>query len=232
MDAGIDLLHYFDQKDPVLAAVFWLLAGLSLLTWFLLFWKGAGLALERWQLARFARGRRDAMLLPSLAELRDEARGSIRPLVETGLLINREAMIHPGEFLVREVAGDLFQHTLERLRIRRDAGLALLASTATAAPFIGLFGTVWGVYRTLTAISAQQSASLAVVAGPMGEALVATAFGLFVAIPAVLFYNLLGRINGVHHQLLLQLAERLQHSCLYHPDKAGQAAPDVLQEAS
>jgi len=216
MPGGITLVHYFQQSDPVLTAVFWLLAAMSLLTWFLLFWKLLELAAERWHLGRFARGQRDGMLLPGLDQLRAQARGSVRPLVETGLLINREAAVHPGEFRVREVAGDLFRHSLDRLRLRRETGLSLLASIGTSAPFIGLFGTVWGVYRTLTAISAQQSASLAVVSGPMGEALVATAFGLFVAIPAVLSYNALTRLNGVHHQLLLQLAERLQHSCLYH----------------
>ncbi|WP_369601836.1 MotA/TolQ/ExbB proton channel family protein [Hahella sp. SMD15-11] len=149
-----------------------------------------------------------------------KARGPVKSLLDTGLMIQRETLIHPGEFRVREVAGDLFQHALERERLRRDRGLAILATTASAAPFIGLFGTVWGVYRTLTAISAQQSASLAVVSGPMGEALVATAFGLFVAIPALIAYNSLGRLNSVHHQLLQQLAERLQHSCLYHPQPA------------
>lgn len=221
MQNAIQLEHYFQQSDPVLATVFWLLSVMSLLTWFLLFWKLMLLAAERWHLNRFARGRRGSMLLPALAELRAEARGSVRPLLETGLLIIREASAHPGEFMVREVAGDLFQHTLDRLRLKRDTGLSLLASIGTSAPFIGLFGTVWGIYHTLTEISAQQSASLAVVSGPMGEALVATAFGLFVAIPAVLIYNTLARVNGVHHQLLLQLAERLQHSCLYHTHVEG-----------
>lgn len=219
MQGGVDLLHYFEQTDPVLAGVFWLLGGLSLLTWFLFFWKGLELMLERWQLARFGRLSRDVMLLPPLNSLQREARGPLRALLVTGLMIQRESQNHPGEFMVREVAGDLFQHALERARLVRDRGLSILATTASAAPFIGLFGTVWGVYRTLTAISLQQSASLTVVSGPMGEALVATAFGLFVAIPALVAYNGLGRINGVHHQRLQQLAERLQHSCLYHPER-------------
>lgn len=218
MAAGLDLARYFQQGDAVLAAVFWLLASMSLLTWFVLFWKAMYLAGERWHLHRFARERRGGLLLPALPTLIGEAKGPVRPLVETGLMINREAADHPGEFMVREVAGDLFQHALDRLRLRRETGLSLLASIGTSAPFIGLFGTVWGVYRTLTEISAQQSASLAVVSGPMGEALVATAFGLFVAIPAVVAYNGLTRFNGVQQQLLQQLAERLQHSCLYHPD--------------
>ncbi len=222
MQGSVDFLHYFRQEDPVLTGVFWLLGGLSLLTWFLLFWKGLELMLEHWQLARFARLHRDVMLLPPLGTLEQEARGPLRALLATGLMIQRESHNHPGEFRVREVAGDLFQHTLERARLVRDRGLSILATTASAAPFIGLFGTVWGVYRTLTAISVQQSASLAVVSGPMGEALVATAFGLFVAVPALVAYNGLGRINGVHHQLLQQLAERLQHSCLYHPQGDGE----------
>jgi biopolymer transport protein ExbB len=75
-------------------------------------------------------------------------------------------------------------------------GLALLASIGSTAPFVGLFGTVWGIYHALLAISDAGSAGLDKVAGPVGEALVMTAFGLAVAIPAVLGYNALVRGNA------------------------------------
>lgn len=81
------------------------------------------------------------------------------------------------------------QENLDDVRIRLKKGMTLLSSTASASPFIGLFGTVWGIYKALLKISLEGNANLATVAAPMGEALVATAFGLFVAIPALLAYN-------------------------------------------
>jgi biopolymer transport protein ExbB len=74
-------------------------------------------------------------------------------------------------------------------------GLAYLASTGATAPFIGLFGTVWGIYHALMSISNSGSASIDQVAGPIGEALIMTALGLAVAIPAVLGYNALSKTN-------------------------------------
>ena len=81
-------------------------------------------------------------------------------------------------------------------------GLAFLASTGATAPFIGLFGTVWGIYHALMTIGSSGSASIDQVAGPIGEALVMTGLGLAVAIPAVLGYNALSKSNK---DLLLQL---------------------------
>jgi biopolymer transport protein ExbB len=78
---------------------------------------------------------------------------------------------------------------------RLQEGLALLATVASTAPFVGLFGTVWGVYHALTAIGISGQASLDKVAGPVGEALIMTAIGLATAVPAVLGYNLLTRRN-------------------------------------
>jgi len=74
-------------------------------------------------------------------------------------------------------------------------GLAFLASTGATAPFIGLFGTVWGIYHALMTIGSSGSASIDQVAGPIGEALVMTGLGLAVAIPAVLGYNALSKSN-------------------------------------
>lgn len=76
-------------------------------------------------------------------------------------------------------------------------GLAVLASIGSTSPFVGLFGTVWGIYHALVNISASGMATLDKVAGPVGEALIMTAFGLFVAIPAVLAYNAITRANRV-----------------------------------
>jgi biopolymer transport protein ExbB len=78
---------------------------------------------------------------------------------------------------------------------RMQAGLAVLASIGSTAPFVGLFGTVWGIYHALLTIGATGQTSIDQVAGPVGESLIMTAFGLFVAIPAVLGYNALTRGN-------------------------------------
>jgi biopolymer transport protein ExbB len=78
---------------------------------------------------------------------------------------------------------------------RMESGLTFLASVGSTAPFIGLFGTVWGIYHALVALSGSSSVVLDKVAGPVGEALIMTAGGLFVAIPAVLAYNALTRGN-------------------------------------
>jgi len=87
------------------------------------------------------------------------------------------------------------QRTADSIIGRMQAGLPVLASVGSTAPFVGLFGTVWGIYHALIAISASGSASIEKVAGPVGEALIMTAIGLFVAVPAVLGYNVLLRRN-------------------------------------
>ena len=87
------------------------------------------------------------------------------------------------------------QRALDDVQSRLQDGLAFLATVGSTAPFIGLFGTVWGIYNALTAIGIAGQASIDKVAGPVGEALIMTAFGLFVAVPAVLGYNWLVRRN-------------------------------------
>lgn len=87
------------------------------------------------------------------------------------------------------------KNSLDEFTARLQAGLAILASVGSTAPFVGLFGTVWGIYHALLSISASGDASIDHVAGPIGEALIMTALGLAVAIPAVLGYNALVRGN-------------------------------------
>jgi biopolymer transport protein ExbB len=85
--------------------------------------------------------------------------------------------------------------TMDESIAKMQSGLAILASIGSTAPFVGLFGTVWGIYHALLSIGASGQSSIDQVAGPVGEALIMTAFGLFVAIPAVLGYNALTRAN-------------------------------------
>jgi biopolymer transport protein ExbB len=86
---------------------------------------------------------------------------------------------------------------VDNVSSRLQDGLAFLATVGSTAPFVGLFGTVWGIYHALTAIGIAGQASIDKVAGPVGEALIMTAFGLAVAVPAVLGYNWLVRRNKV-----------------------------------
>jgi biopolymer transport protein ExbB len=89
------------------------------------------------------------------------------------------------------------QRAMENIQNRLQDGLAFLATVGSTSPFVGLFGTVWGIYHALTAIGIAGQASIDKVAGPVGEALIMTAMGLAVAVPAVLGYNWLVRRNKV-----------------------------------
>ncbi len=94
------------------------------------------------------------------------------------------------------------QRAVDNVQSRLQDGLAVLATVGSTAPFIGLFGTVWGIYHALTAIGIAGQASIDKVAGPVGEALIMTAIGLAVAVPAVLGYNWLVRRNKVTMDLV------------------------------
>jgi biopolymer transport protein ExbB len=100
--------------------------------------------------------------------------------------------LHRAEFLDRSLRASISRET-ERL----ETGLTFLATVGSTAPFVGLFGTVWGIFHALVRIGATGETSLDQVAGPVGEALIMTALGLAVAVPAVLGYNLLVRNNRV-----------------------------------
>ena len=114
-----------------------------------------------------------------------------------------------------------------RSQVGIESGLTFLASVGATAPFIGLFGTVWGIYHALVALSGSSQVVLDKVAGPVGEALIMTAAGLFVAIPAVLAYNALTRANRLIFAQLDGFAHDL-HAYLttgvHLPAVTGQAA--------
>jgi biopolymer transport protein ExbB len=108
------------------------------------------------------------------------------------------------EFVARSMRRSLSQTTSQL-----DAGLSVLASVGSVSPFVGLFGTVWGIYHALASISASGQATLDKVAGPVGEALIMTAIGLAVAIPAVLAYNAFVKQNRVITAMLDTFAQDL-----------------------
>jgi biopolymer transport protein ExbB len=96
---------------------------------------------------------------------------------------------------VAELVTRTLRQQINRISSRLEGGLTLLASVGSTAPFIGLFGTVWGIYHALAAVSSSGTLQIDKVAGPVGEALIMTAIGLMVAIPAVLGYNAFTRVN-------------------------------------
>jgi biopolymer transport protein ExbB len=105
------------------------------------------------------------------------------------------------------------QRAVAEITGRLQSGLAVLATVGSTAPFVGLFGTVWGIYHALTAIGVAGQASIDKVAGPVGEALIMTAIGLAVAVPAVMGYNWLVRRNKVAGEITRAFASDL-HSIL------------------
>ncbi|MDB1144792.1 MAG: MotA/TolQ/ExbB proton channel family protein [Alcaligenaceae bacterium] len=118
------------------------------------------------------------------------------------------------DYLMRRI-----RHALEVNLNAQDGGLTVLASIGATAPFVGLFGTVWGIYHALINIAVMGNVNIATISGPIGEALIATAFGLFVAIPAVLAYNALNRSNRVLNRHLDGFAHDVYNSFLQTEDK-------------
>ena len=102
----------------------------------------------------------------------------------------------------KAVAEQALLQQMARARVDSERGLSLLGSISSIAPFVGLFGTVWGIFHALVAIGSTGQAGLAQVAAPVGEALIMTGLGLAVAIPAVLAYNICTRANRVLNHAL------------------------------
>src|SRR6202171_2965504 len=115
------------------------------------------------------------------------------------------------------------QRAVENVSSRLQDGLAFLATVGSTSPFVGLFGTVWGIYHALTAIGIAGQASIDKVAGPVGEALIMTAFGLAVAVPAVLGYNWLVRRNKAAMDMVRSFAADLHAVLLSAPKTPAKA---------
>lgn len=175
-------------------AVIWLLIVFSVATWGLALLKGVQFNRLKRQDRRFLKQFWSATSLDSAAEVANEAPGAAARVAQSGY-----AAIHVSDGTQAADLSQAINHQdrLERalrqqiVRERRslETGLAVLASIGSTSPFIGLFGTVWGIMSALKGISAAGSASLETVAGPIGAALVATGVGIAVAVPAVLVYN-------------------------------------------
>lgn len=198
----MSLTYVFQQDDLVLLGVFLTLVAMSVLTWYFVFLKTIRLVQIRRANDRFAAAFWDAESLESAQAIASSSSAPLARLANAGLTALRHFQnskhtrlgdaCSTDEFLVRTL-----RNALNREGARLQAGQTVLASIGSTAPFVGLFGTVWGIYHALLRISEQGSASMEMVAGPLGEALVATAAGLAVAIPAVLAFNAFSRRNRV-----------------------------------
>ncbi|MFO1345028.1 MAG: MotA/TolQ/ExbB proton channel family protein [Rhodocyclaceae bacterium] len=213
---NVGLAHFWAQGDAVTHFVAILLLGLSLASWYVM----AGKIHALWQARRcHARALSAFWGAESLPAAIDAIRSEDRTGVLAGLAIaganaaelHRQhaargigAGVSVSEFVTRAVRSQIVES-----QARIESGLTFLASVGSTAPFIGLFGTVWGIYHALVGLSGATQVVLDKVAGPVGEALIMTAAGLFVAIPAVLAYNaftrsnrlVLARLDGFAHDL-------------------------------
>jgi len=199
MDSQFGLVSLWAQGDWVTRSVVILLLVMSLASWTVIAVKSLEiLRIKRlsaraesfWHSADFAEG------LANLGSARDNP---FRILAEEGRDAtahhrNTRAQLHDALDISDWVTRCL-RNAIDDSVARLQSGLAVLASVGSTAPFVGLFGTVWGIYHALMAISSSGQATIDKVAGPIGEALIMTALGLAVAIPAVLGYNTLIRGN-------------------------------------
>jgi biopolymer transport protein ExbB len=204
----MDFLHVFSQGGVVLTLTFLLLALMSFTSWYIIFWKGFKLRREYQFYKKFADEHVQKKDWPAQGNFKS-AEGSVKLLIDEVESLRSILPSYASHDAKKEILTMHLIQTLDEIRFWLDRGLTILASIGSSAPFIGLFGTVWGIYNTLTDISIQGNAGISVVAGPMGEALVATAIGLFAAIPAVLAYNAFIRLNRLLVQNLRHVAEQM-----------------------
>lgn len=194
------LLRLWAQGDGVLHAIAIFLLLMSILSWGVML----GKALDLWRLRRAVRGACDRFWHADdwergLATLGGPPDNPFRRLAQAG----QEAIAHhrAGHHPLHDGMGAsdwvtrCLKSTIDDAVDRLQSGLAVLASVGSTAPFIGLLGTVWGIHHALVSVGATGQATLDQVSGPVGEALIMTALGLFVAIPAVLGFNAISRGN-------------------------------------
>ena len=214
---------FWDGSDGVGRTVTLLLLAMSVSAWVTILWKG-------WVLQRAQRDIERAVpafwAAASLAEGRTRLAGIDRERVLAPLLDAATASPLAGTL---ETSAHLDSQLTRRLRDALHRGLAhlqfgqvLLASIGSTAPFIGLFGTVWGIYHAMASIAVAGSITIDKVAGPVGEALIMTAAGLAVAIPAVLAYNLFGKWVGTAEAELEGFAHDLREMLIDQSGQSGQ----------
>ena len=197
-ETPFSITRYWAQGDAISHAVAYLLLAMSLVSWFLILSKAFSLYRVRraapsvdafWAAPTL----RDGIAILSLADREDV----YAPLPTYGLAHSAGARTLAGEMNREEQIIRVLRQQITRSTHRIESGLTFLASVGATAPFVGLLGTVWGIYHALANVSAAGIVQIDKVAGPVGEALIMTGFGLVVAIPAVLAYNAFNRLNRI-----------------------------------
>lgn len=218
------------QGDLVLKGVVLLLLIMSIASWYIILSRGV----RAWRLRRAVRASSTFWHAESLEDGLQVLGGDrrrdnpFRQLVEEGVQArehhaSRRQELH-GQLSLAEWLTACLRTAIDESAEKMQGGLSILASVGSTAPFVGLFGTVWGIYHALVGIGVSGQAGIDKVAGPVGEALIMTAFGLAVAIPAVLGYNVLIRTNkGV----LGHLNRFAHHLHTYFLTGAPMRRPDV-----
>ncbi|MFZ5482825.1 MAG: MotA/TolQ/ExbB proton channel family protein [Pseudomonadota bacterium] len=216
MQSTPGFLHFLSQADAVGHVILALLLIMSVASWYLILTKSWHHRSLRKQAQAFQDAFWNARDMDGVAEhlRRAGVHDPFSHLTHHALRAVEQHRDRRGGRLIEAVSADDFltralRRAIEQDTARLEYGHTVLASVASAAPFVGLFGTVWGIYHALLAIGISGQGTLEKVAGPVGEALIMTALGLAVAIPAVLAYNaftranrlLLAELDGFAHDL-------------------------------
>ncbi len=205
------ILNFWQQGDVITHIVALLLVGMSVLSWVVIVMK----ALDIVRLKRMAHHVESFWHSSNLNEGLAALDGAATHTADTNPFYNLAKQGHEASAHHRATQEQLhdsldvsdwvtrsLRNAIDDSTSRLQAGLAVLASIGSTAPFVGLFGTVWGIYHALTGIATAGQLTIERVAGPGGEALVMTAAGLAVALPAVLAFNVMGRvINRLEQEL-------------------------------
>jgi len=194
METDMSLISLVSRASMLVQLVMLALLAASVLSWVVIFTKHKILKLAREDALRFEDQFWSGINLADLysrLKKKDESRRGMARIFESGFA--EYARLHKrsvgsGEMLIAGVQRSM-KVSLAREEDKLEANLSLLATIGSISPYVGLFGTVWGIMRSFTALGSVQHATLAMVAPGIAEALIATAMGLFAAIPAVIAYN-------------------------------------------
>lgn len=199
MESQFGIVNVWTQGDLVTKGVAVLLLLMSLASWIVIALKAMDIVKYKKQAKNAANFWHSEDFAAGLEKLGSDATDPFRQIALEGreaTAHHRNTKVHLHDTLdVSDWVTRCLRNALDEFTARLQSGLAILASVGSTAPFVGLFGTVWGIYHALLAIGLSGQSTIDKVAGPVGEALIMTALGLAVAIPAVLGYNALVRGN-------------------------------------
>ena len=221
----------FMQADWVVKAVMIGLAFASVITWTVWLAKSLELAAAKRRTRHVLRTLQAAGSLEDAVEANARQRGAAAALVQAAdhELTLSTGLDAPG---IKERIDSVFERVLHAAARKAGRGTGLLATIGATAPFVGLFGTVWGIMNSFIGISKAQTTNLAVVAPGIAEALLATAIGLAAAIPAVVIYNHFTRLIASYRALLGDAAAGIQQLVSRDLDRRRSQALDLRREAA